>query len=137
MQDSHVSPSSQIPLLLQKDDGAAVVGAELGNLEGTSDGAKLGNSEGTSVGAAVVGAELGNSEGTSVGAKLGNSEATSVGTKLGNAEETADGLGLGNSGSVRVVKSVLITSSGMPLLGDSQAMARLSPPPPSLKMASR
>lgn len=108
MQDSHVSPSSQIPLLLQKDDGAAVVGAELGN-----------------------------SEGTSVGAKLGNSEATSVGTKLGNAEETADGLGLGNSGSVRVVKSVLITSSGMPLLGDSQAMARLSPPPPSLKMASR
>ena len=101
----------------------ALLAFEDGELEVVAVGLELGDSDAVTVGAA---------EGLSLAVTDGGAEAVTVGPALGDDEAVTDGLSVMTGGGSSTVCSVLITSNDIPLSGDSQPIAMLSPPPPSL-----
>jgi len=140
------SPASQIESLLQKGAGLLVggdEGCELGESDTNDVGGALGTLlafEDGELEVVAVGLELGETDALTVGEAEGLSlvvtdggaEAVTVGPALGDDEAVTDGLSVMTGGGSRTVCAVLITSNDIPLSNDSQPIAMLSPPPPSL-----
>ena len=120
--------------------GLAVVGAKLGLELGWFDGSCVGGTVGFGVGLAVVGAKLGLTLGWFDGSCVGGTVGFGVGLAVVGVNE---GLLLGfldgdvvEPGKATLVYFVSMTSKAIFWSKHSQAMARLSPPPPSLYRAS-
>ena len=140
------SPASQIESLLQKGAGLLVggdEGCELGESDTNDVGGALGTLlafEDGELEVVAVGLELGETDAVTVGeveglslvVTDGGAEAVTVGPALGDDEAVTDGLSVMTGGGSRTVCAVLITSNDIPLSNDSQPIAMLSPPPPSL-----
>ena len=132
--------------------GLAVVGAKLGFELGWFDGSCVGGTVGFGVGLTVVGAKLGFEIGWFVGACVGSNVGVLVGLAvvgerlglelgclLGASVCPLEGLFVGDvvePGKATLVYFIPMTSKAIFWSKHSQAMARLSPPPPSLCRAS-